>query len=145
MASPRRSRTSAVTTTTMIRTAMQSLRSTIHGNRSVPLLSKTQKKADLLALRDTQHRCTARSFSIVLPRPSGHQKQPNQSQSSAGSDLLSTIRGASRTTKIIVIVALSIVGTAETIFWAKVLWRKFFAIDEPESQSEETVAQEPKK
>ena len=144
----RRTRISAVTTTTtnMIRTAMLPVRSTIHGSRSVPLLSKMQKKSDTSVAQDTQHRSTVRSFSTALPRPSEHQKQSNQAQSSTGSDLISTIRGASRTTKIIVIVALSIAGTAETIFWAKVLWRRFFAIDELGPQSEDgTVAQELKK
>jgi hypothetical protein len=33
--------------------------------------------------------------------------------------------GGSRTVKIVVITALTIAGTVETIFWTKVLWAKF--------------------
>jgi hypothetical protein len=36
-----------------------------------------------------------------------------------------TFKGISRPAKIVVIVALTIGGTMETIFWAKVLWAKF--------------------
>ena len=50
----------------------------------------------------------------------------------SGSDLNPSLNleelwgGASRTTKVIFIVALCICGTAETIFWIKVGWHKFF-------------------
>ena len=33
--------------------------------------------------------------------------------------------GINRTAKIVIFVALSIAGTVETIFWIKVIWRKF--------------------
>ncbi len=34
--------------------------------------------------------------------------------------------GATRTVKIVAIIALCIIGTAETVFWVQVGWRKFF-------------------
>ncbi|KAK6520264.1 hypothetical protein TWF506_000542 [Arthrobotrys conoides] len=47
--------------------------------------------------------------------------------------------GASRTVKVVVIVALSIVGTMETIFYVKVLMRKFFPDEEKPVGDEEPV------
>jgi len=44
--------------------------------------------------------------------------------------------GASRTVKIVVIVALTIGGTMETIFWTKVIWRKFFGGEEEKVEEE---------
>lgn len=44
--------------------------------------------------------------------------------------------GANRTVKIVVIIALTIGGTAETIFWAKMLWAKFGPGEKEEEEDE---------
>lgn len=47
--------------------------------------------------------------------------------------------GANRTVRIVVLVALSIFGTMETIFWAKVIWAKFFQKAESEEGGSEKI------
>lgn len=44
--------------------------------------------------------------------------------------------GANRTVKIVVIMALMIAGTAESIFWGKLLWAKFAPEDGKEDEGE---------
>jgi hypothetical protein len=64
-----------------------------------------------------QHQ-NSRSEIHKTARPHANPEDPHPSFSFA--DL-----GATRTVKITVLVALSIFGTLETIFWAKALWRYF--------------------
>ncbi|KAF3934140.1 hypothetical protein ABW20_dc0101000 [Dactylellina cionopaga] len=59
--------------------------------------------------------------------PNQHQEVSNEMPKISWKDL-----GASRTVKIVVIIALSIIGTMETIFYFKMFMRKFF----PEKGSE---------
>ena len=58
------------------------------------------------------------------------QSKPKHHPSNPSSDIKATFSfkdlGATRTVKIVVIVAVCIMGTAETIFWTQVVWRKFF-------------------
>lgn len=44
--------------------------------------------------------------------------------------------GASRTVKIVVIAGLSVIGTIESIFWAKVIWAKISPPPQEEPKSE---------
>ena len=37
--------------------------------------------------------------------------------------------GANRSAKIVIIVALCILGTMETVFWCKVVYRKFYGVE----------------
>jgi len=57
----------------------------------------------------------------TYPKPA---KPPNQNQEMPMAKFSEL--GASRTVKIVVIIVLTIGGTLETIFWAKIIWRKFF-------------------
>lgn len=50
--------------------------------------------------------------------------------------------GASRPVKVVVIVALAIVGTMESIFWMRVLWEKFGPAPK-EEQKESSVESKP--
>ncbi|KAF3315628.1 hypothetical protein TWF173_003208 [Orbilia oligospora] len=52
--------------------------------------------------------------------------------------------GASRTVKIVVIIALSIVGTMETIFYAKLFMRKFFPGEEKPVEDGESAVEDAK-
>lgn len=107
-------------------------------NRSVPPLLSRNKSSSCIAhgnsptqIKPTSSQISRRTFTSTHPIRN-QAKKPNTEDKSddPGSYLLATFRNASRTTKIIVIVGLSIAGTAETIFWVKVLWRKFFSSDE---------------
>ncbi|KAL6243112.1 hypothetical protein RBB50_010212 [Rhinocladiella similis] len=44
--------------------------------------------------------------------------------------------GASRTVRITVVAALGVLGTIETVFWAKALWRYFYPSTEVTSEDE---------
>ncbi|KAJ9646206.1 hypothetical protein H2204_000869 [Knufia peltigerae] len=44
--------------------------------------------------------------------------------------------GASRTVRVTVLAALGVLGTLETIFWAKALWRYFYPSTEATSEDE---------
>jgi hypothetical protein len=47
--------------------------------------------------------------------------------------------GASRAAKVTVLIALGVVGTLETIFWTKALWRYFSPSTDSDIRDEEKV------
>ncbi|KAF2490076.1 hypothetical protein BU16DRAFT_531416 [Lophium mytilinum] len=63
-------------------------------------------------------------FSTTKPTSDTDSKPPKLKNPSFGGASLKEL-GANRTVRIVVIIALTIAGTAESIFWAKVLWAKF--------------------
>lgn len=67
------------------------------------------------------------------PKPENSHKQYEEIKAAKFSEL-----GASRTVKIVVIIAVVIGGTMETIFWTKVLWAKFFGAAEEKGEGEES-------
>jgi len=79
--------------------------------------------------------CQTFSFSTSrnLYKPTS-EKPKSQNPSSPMSKL--TELGANRTVKIVVIMALMIAGTAESIFWGKLLWAKFAPEDGKEDEGE---------
>jgi hypothetical protein len=60
-----------------------------------------------------------------LSSPNRNQNQTQTQNPSFGANLSFKELGANRTVKIVVIVALSVAATAESVFWVKVLWAKF--------------------
>jgi hypothetical protein len=60
---------------------------------------------------------------------------PNTSENSELPSFSFKDLGANRTVKIVVIVALTIGGTAESVFWAQMLWAKFG----PEKKEDEEI------
>ena len=65
------------------------------------------------------------------PKPANSQNQNPEIPTAKFSEL-----GASRTVKIVVIIALTIGGTMETIFWTKVIWEKYFGGAEGKGEGE---------
>ncbi|KAF2806447.1 uncharacterized protein BDZ99DRAFT_466021 [Mytilinidion resinicola] len=74
-------------------------------------------------------------FSTSKPTFNADSKPPKIKNPSFGGASLKEL-GATRTVKIVVIIALTIAGTAESIFWAKVLWAKFAPSSEDEGGEE---------
>ncbi|KAK5955479.1 hypothetical protein OHC33_003117 [Knufia fluminis] len=100
----------------------------------------------LLPARHFSHQSTLRTVQNekATQQTSSHPSQPKQNPSNPSSDTKATLvnfkdLGATRTVKIVVIIALCIMGTAETIFWAQVLWRKFFGGGEQKEEIERAV------
>lgn len=75
-----------------------------------------------------QARLSTSSSNPALSQP----KRPNPLQNQEIPIARFSELGASRTVKVVVIIALTIGGTLETIFWSKVLWRKFVGGGEEE-------------
>ncbi|KAK6496652.1 hypothetical protein TWF481_001642 [Arthrobotrys musiformis] len=85
-----------------------------------------------------------RAFSTPAPQKPSPGPGPNPNHGQEVSHEMPKINwrdlGASRTVKIVVIVALSIVGTMETIFYVKLFMRRFFPDEEkPVAENESVV------
>lgn len=81
--------------------------------------------------KSSSQRNPSRTFATTqLARTQPGKKGTSDKAENPGSTLLATFQSASRTTKVIVIIGLCIAGGAETVFWIRVLWRKFVSNNE---------------
>jgi len=90
-----------------------------------------------------QHILETKPNESAQQQSSSQPSKPQQHAPNPGSDMKATLSfkelGATRTVKIVVIVAICILGTAETIFWVQVGWRKFFGGTKEDEQEAEIV------